>query len=223
MLDVLRKRKRSWVIVFLVGIIVVVFALWGVGSYINDPRGASVATINGEALTPREFELHYQRLLENYRNVFRDALTEEMIRNLLYNGLSEVGYKIELAENGTEAIEKYAKAEKSGEQFDAVILDLTIPGGMGGKETIEKLLEIDPNLKAIASSGYANDTVMANFKRYGFSGVLAKDIGHQVAHAERRIDPSGDIGTTLGERVVRHAIFVDGCVHQDAGLHIVCG
>ena len=86
MLDVLRKRKRSWVIVFLVGIIVVVFALWGVGSYINDPRGASVATINGEALTPREFELHYQRLLENYRNVFRDALTEEMIRNLNLRG-----------------------------------------------------------------------------------------------------------------------------------------
>ena len=86
MLDVLRKRKRSWVIVFLVGIIVLVFALWGVGSYVNDPRRASVATINGEALSPREFEIHYQRFLENYRNLFRDSLTEEMIRNLNLRG-----------------------------------------------------------------------------------------------------------------------------------------
>lgn len=82
MLDILRKRKRSWVIVFLIGIIVVVFALWGVGSYVNDPGPIHVAVINGEALTPREFELHYQRLLENYRSLFRDALTDEMIRNL---------------------------------------------------------------------------------------------------------------------------------------------
>jgi PAS domain S-box-containing protein len=108
---------------------------------------------------------------------------EEMIRDLLHNGLSEVGYEIELAADGTEAIEKYAEAEKSGEQFDAVILDLTIPGGMGGKETIKKLLKIDPNVKAIASSGYANDRVMANFKKYGFSGVITKP--YRVAELEK--------------------------------------
>jgi PAS domain S-box-containing protein len=99
---------------------------------------------------------------------------DEMIRNLLHNGLSEVGYKIELAADGTEAIEKYVKAEQSRDKFDAVIMDLTIPGGMGGKETIKKLSEIDPNVKAIASSGYANGAVMANFKKYGFVGAVTK-------------------------------------------------
>ncbi|MBI2088584.1 MAG: SurA N-terminal domain-containing protein [Deltaproteobacteria bacterium] len=86
MLDILRKRKRSWVIVFLIGIIVVVFALWGVGSYVNDSGRTTVAVINGETLTPREFEIHYQRFLENYRNLLRGALTEEMIRNLNLRG-----------------------------------------------------------------------------------------------------------------------------------------
>jgi CheY-like chemotaxis protein len=99
---------------------------------------------------------------------------EEMIRDLLHNSLSEVGYEIELTADGTEAIKKHAEAKKSGEPFDAVILDLTIPGGMGGKETIKKLLKIDPNVKAIASSGYANDAVLAGFKKYGFSGVVTK-------------------------------------------------
>ncbi|MBI2360588.1 MAG: SurA N-terminal domain-containing protein, partial [Deltaproteobacteria bacterium] len=86
MLDILRKRKRSWIIVFLIGMIVVVFALWGVGSYVNDSGQTNVAVVNGEALTPREFEVHYQRFLENYRNLFREALTDEMIRNLNLKG-----------------------------------------------------------------------------------------------------------------------------------------
>ena len=58
--------------------------------------------------------------------------------------------------------------------FDAVIMDLTVPGGMGGKETMEKLLEIDPSVTAIVSSGYANDPIMSNYKQYGFSGVVPK-------------------------------------------------
>ena len=58
--------------------------------------------------------------------------------------------------------------------FDAVIMDLTIPGGMGGKEAIKRLLEIDPEVKAIVSSGYSNDPIMADFKKYGFCGVVAK-------------------------------------------------
>lgn len=65
-------------------------------------------------------------------------------------------------------------ASESGEPFLAVIMDLTIPGGMGGKETIKELLKIDPFVKAIVSSGYSNDTITANFMEYGFKGVLAK-------------------------------------------------
>ena len=55
-----------------------------------------------------------------------------------------------------------------------VILDLTIPGGMGGKETIERLLELDPDVKAIVSSGYSNDPVVANYRDYGFTTVVSK-------------------------------------------------
>lgn len=86
MLDVLRKRKRSWVIVFLIGMIVVVFALWGVGSYVGDSGWTNVAIINGEALTPTEFENQYQRALENYRRLLQGTLTEETIRNLNLRG-----------------------------------------------------------------------------------------------------------------------------------------
>ena len=63
---------------------------------------------------------------------------------------------------------------ETGLPFDFVILDLTIPGGMGGKEAIKKILQIDPKAKVIVSSGYSNDPVMANYKEYGFSGVIAK-------------------------------------------------
>ncbi|MFZ0051609.1 MAG: response regulator, partial [Desulfobaccales bacterium] len=75
---------------------------------------------------------------------------------------------------GSQAIEKFVRARANGRPFAAVILDLTIPGGMGGKETIEKLLMIDPQIKAIVSSGYSDDQVMADFQEYGFSEVIAK-------------------------------------------------
>jgi PAS domain S-box-containing protein len=99
---------------------------------------------------------------------------EEMIRDVAGKILSRIGYEVESARDGAEAIELYEKAEKKGRPFDAVIMDLTIPGGMGGKETIRKLLAIDPGVKAIVSSGYSSDPIMAEFKSYGFSGVVAK-------------------------------------------------
>ena len=81
---------------------------------------------------------------------------------------------MESASDGAEAITLYKKAMKSGKPFDAVILDLTIPGGMGGKEALEKLLRIDPDITAIVASGYSNDPVISNFSEYGFSGYIAK-------------------------------------------------
>jgi len=99
---------------------------------------------------------------------------EEVIRELLHDELTDIGYEVELAVDGAEAIEQYTKAKESGQPFDAVILDLTVPGGMGGKEVIEKMLEIDPSVKAIVSSGYSTDPIMSDFKEYGFSGVVAK-------------------------------------------------
>ncbi len=99
---------------------------------------------------------------------------EELIRNTVCKLLRQVGYRVEAAKNGTEAIELYQKAKDAACPFDAVMIDLTIKGGMGGKETIKKLLEIDPEVKAIVSSGYFNDPIMAGFKEYGFKGVITK-------------------------------------------------
>lgn len=99
---------------------------------------------------------------------------EELIRDLLSEMLTNIGYEVALAISGTETIGIYKEAKQSGKPFDAVIIDLTIPGGMGGKETIQRLREIDPDVKAIVSSGYSNDPIMAEFERYGFKGVIAK-------------------------------------------------
>ena len=99
---------------------------------------------------------------------------EEEILNIVGGLLRSYGHKVETALEGEEAIEKYISASKTENPFDVVILDLTIRGGMGGKNTIEKLREIDPNIKAIVSSGYSDDPVMANYKDYGFSAVIAK-------------------------------------------------
>ena len=99
---------------------------------------------------------------------------EEIIREMLSKMLSMSGYQVELTRDGAETISKYIGARDSGKPFDAIILDLTIPGGMGGAETIKELLEIDPRVKVIVSSGYGTDPIMANYKKYGFSDVITK-------------------------------------------------
>jgi two-component system cell cycle sensor histidine kinase/response regulator CckA len=99
---------------------------------------------------------------------------EEMVRLVARTMLKRIGYEVEFAVEGTEAIELYKKAIEMDQPFDAVIMDLTIPGGIGGKDAINKLIEIDPGVKAIVSSGYSNDPIMADFKKYGFRGVVAK-------------------------------------------------
>jgi PAS domain S-box-containing protein len=99
---------------------------------------------------------------------------EEMIRSLIQEMLHRMGYEVELANDGKEAIGLYRQALATGKPFDAVILDLTVPGAMGGKETIGRLCEIDANVKAIVSSGYSIDPVMSNYKEYGFCGVVEK-------------------------------------------------
>jgi CheY-like chemotaxis protein len=99
---------------------------------------------------------------------------EAMIRDVAAKILVSQGYEVESAADGQMALVHYVKAQQQGKPFDVVILDLTIPGGLGGKETIKKLLEIDPQAKAIVSSGYSNDPIMAQFGEYGFKGVAAK-------------------------------------------------
>jgi len=99
---------------------------------------------------------------------------EEMIRNVLRQLLESLGYTVECVQDGTEAVAVYQRAQAAGQPFDVVILDYTIPGGMGGLETLAHLRAIDPQVTALISSGYANNPVMADWAYYGFSGVVAK-------------------------------------------------
>ena len=97
-----------------------------------------------------------------------------MIREIAGDLLAHLGFEVETVSNGQDAIKLYKEKLNSDSPFDVVIMDLTIPGGMGGKETIQKLLEIDPEVKGIVSSGYSNDPVMAEHEKYGFTGMVHK-------------------------------------------------
>jgi DNA-binding NtrC family response regulator len=99
---------------------------------------------------------------------------EDMVRKSVGEGLKRMGYEIECAEDGAEGIRLYKKAMEEKHPFHVVIMDLTIPGGMGGKEAVGKFKEIDRNAKIIASSGYCDDPVMSKFEEYGFISVIAK-------------------------------------------------
>ncbi|MEW6386455.1 MAG: PAS domain S-box protein [Thermodesulfobacteriota bacterium] len=99
---------------------------------------------------------------------------EEIVRGVAGKILTLLGYEVEFAGDGAKAVEMYQQALDSGRPFDAVVMDLTVPGGMGGEEAMRRLLEIDPRAKGIVSSGYADDTIVTNFKEFGFSGVIKK-------------------------------------------------
>ncbi len=99
---------------------------------------------------------------------------EEIVGDVLCQMLEHLGYKADLVKEGNEAFRLYRDALNRGEPYDVVILDLTVQGGMGGRETIERLLDIDPQVKAVVSSGYFNDTLIADYKRYGFYAAITK-------------------------------------------------
>jgi len=99
---------------------------------------------------------------------------EKMVREVMGAMLKRIGYQGVFAANGEEAVDLYTSALQSGQPFSAVIFDLTVPGGMEGKEALRQILERDPEVKAIVSSGYSDDPIMANFKEYGFKGVITK-------------------------------------------------
>jgi PAS domain S-box-containing protein len=99
---------------------------------------------------------------------------EDYILDINKEILNGLGYSTEEVHDGQEALAAYIRAMNNGHRFDAVIMDLTIPEGMGGKEAIQKLLEIDPGARAIVSSGYSNDPVMAHYREHGFMGVVPK-------------------------------------------------
>jgi len=117
-------------------------------------------------------ELQQKKLFAHGRVLVMDD--EVMILELATQMLKAMGYEVEVAADGAAALERYVAAKSAGNPFNLVIMDLTVPTGMGGKEMMRRLRELDPQVRAIVSSGYSLDPVMANFKEYGFSGVIPK-------------------------------------------------
>ena len=99
---------------------------------------------------------------------------DEIIREVATEILEHLGYETVACSDGKEAIKIYQNALASDSPFAAVIMDLTIPGGMGGREAIKKLQEIDNNVVGIVSSGYCNDPILADYSEFGFSGIVEK-------------------------------------------------
>jgi CheY-like chemotaxis protein len=95
-------------------------------------------------------------------------------RTLAVNMLKFLGHHAEVVSNGSAAVERYSRALQKGRPYDAVILDLMVPGGMGGKEAVERLTKIDPAVNVIMASGYTQDPVMTEFRNYGLKAVISK-------------------------------------------------
>ncbi|UFS70345.1 PAS domain S-box protein [Geomonas sp. RF6] len=111
---------------------------------------------------------------------------EPLIREVGQALLEQLGYRVDVVADGEAALVAYRRSLRESSRYAAVIMDLTVPGGMGGKEVVSALLLEDPAVKAVVSSGYADDPVMAEFREYGFSGVLVKpysadDLSHVIS------------------------------------------
>jgi len=119
---------------------------------------------------------------------------EVQIRNVLGEMVQACGYSFQAVPDGEQALHLFRQAQNGGEPFSAVILDLTIPGGLGGKEVVKEMLSLDPHLRAIVVSGYSNDPVLANYEDYGFKGRVAKPFN--------LLDLSIVLNSVIGETVL---------------------
>jgi CheY-like chemotaxis protein len=99
---------------------------------------------------------------------------DEIIRDMATKLLRRFGLEVVCAVDGEEMVQKYREARDSSRPFSIVVMDLTVPGGMGGLPALAKLKEIDPHVKAIVSSGYSSDPVLANYRSHGFCAVISK-------------------------------------------------
>jgi PAS domain S-box-containing protein len=119
---------------------------------------------------------------------------EEAIRTLVEFTLTHLGYKVCSAAAALEGVELYRQKLQAGERFDCVILDLTLPGGIGGRDALKLLLEIDPSVNAIVSSGYAMDATMSHYQDFGFRGVITKPYeAAELGRTVREVIESGRI------------------------------
>lgn len=162
--------------------------LASVHSIVNKHGGhIGVSSVTGKGAT---FTIHLPSIGETYsqhqsESVAQTAVVhtggsilvmddEEFIRDMTTEMLEYLGYQAITCKNGAEAIAQYTAARESGTPFSAVIMDLTIPGGMGGKEAAQQIRAIDPKSCLIVSSGYSNDPIMSDYSTYGFNGAIAK-------------------------------------------------
>ncbi|HEX6766049.1 MAG TPA: response regulator, partial [Polyangiaceae bacterium] len=117
---------------------------------------------------------------------------EPALRRIIALCLSDVGYRVEQAPDGTQAVVEFDNARKTGDPFDAVILDLTVRGGMGGLDALERLKALDPEVRAIAASGYSDSPVLDDFESFGFVGALAKPFHFtMLVNLLRKVLPNG--------------------------------
>ncbi|MDE3155680.1 MAG: response regulator [Acidobacteriota bacterium] len=130
---------------------------------------------------------------------------EDAVRTVAADMLEFLGYDVVTAAHGQEAVERYRTALAAGRRFDAVMLDLTVPGGMGGQETLAALRALDPPVRAVAASGYSDDEVMARFQEFGFRAVIAKpftvtELGRLFAGLTARVSAPDEAAATAGVR-----------------------
>jgi CheY-like chemotaxis protein len=105
---------------------------------------------------------------------------EDVVRAVAKDMIEALGHDVECAISGEDAIEKFRASAKAGNPFDVVILDLTVRGAMGGEQTLRKLRELDPDVKAVVSSGYTESSALSDFKSHGFTAVLTKPYTYKV-------------------------------------------
>ena len=119
---------------------------------------------------------------------------EKIIQDVGERMLKRLGMDVEIAGDGVRALDLYERAKKKGAPFDLIIMDLTIPGGMGGRDAISRIREIDGEIKVVASSGYSNDPVMSNYRDYGFDAVIKKPYTlDQMAELVQGLLPRGQV------------------------------
>ena len=113
---------------------------------------------------------------------------EDMILQVGCVMLRRIGYEVTAVKDGEAAVREYTRARQEGRPYALVILDLTVPGGMGGRQAMEQLLKLDPAVRAIVSSGYSNDLVLSNYQAHGFRGMVSKPYEiADLAHAIERV------------------------------------
>jgi len=141
----------------------------------NHPEGGAefIVTLPASSETERKTE---EKEMKISRGSGRVLIMDDdvVVRDVLNVMLEQTGYQSVQSCDGEEAIILYKDALEAGRPFDCVVMDLTIPGGMGGVEAIQHLKKIDPNVIAIVASGYSNDDALSNYEDYGFSGRLEK-------------------------------------------------